>query len=88
MLCRRRAESADRDCVIRLFVGLRKLNSKNMAVAVDAREKSFQDYRVKLLEYKEVESRLKESKSPFSFFACHLGAFGYEFTTMYCTNFQ
>lgn len=34
-----------------------------MAAAVDSvREKALQDYRKKLLEHKEVESRLKESK--------------------------
>jgi len=34
-----------------------------MSVAMDpVREKAFQDYRKKLLEHKEVESRLKESK--------------------------
>jgi len=34
-----------------------------MAVTMDSvREKALQDYRKKLLEHKEVESRLKESK--------------------------
>lgn len=33
------------------------------AVADPVREKALQDYRKKLLEHKEVESRLKESKS-------------------------
>lgn len=36
-----------------------------MSVPVDsAREKALQDYRKKLLEHKEVEGRLKESKYP------------------------
>jgi 26S proteasome regulatory subunit T4 len=35
-----------------------------MAVTMDSvREKALQDYRKKLLEHKEVESRLKESKT-------------------------
>lgn len=33
------------------------------AVADPVREKALQDYRKKLLEHKEVESRLKESKN-------------------------
>ena len=37
-----------------------------MAVTMDSvREKALQDYRKKLLEHKEVESRLKESKHNF-----------------------
>lgn len=43
-----------------------------MSTAVEpAREKALQDYRKKLLEHKEVESRLKERK----FFVCFGGDF-------------
>lgn len=38
------------------------------AVADPVRDKALQDYRKKLLEHKEVESRLKESK----FFVCEI----------------
>lgn len=36
-----------------------------MAIVDPARERGLQDYRKKLLEHKEVESRLKESKCNF-----------------------
>lgn len=40
-----------------------------MAAVVDpARDRGLQDYRKKLLEHKEVESRLKESKFFYSFY--------------------
>lgn len=48
-------------CVCGLFTTI--VTQQNMATTMEpAREKALQDYRKKLLEHKEVESRLKESK--------------------------
>lgn len=42
-----------------------------MTAVEPTREKALQDYRKKLLEHKEVESRLKESKKPIALFTVY-----------------